>query len=87
MIDYNFHSIEIMDEPFYQCTAITQGEVYNDLFCTLKYKCPNKYILSYCINKTIDKVNYGSYRGYYTFLHNHFKKEVEELYNSKNPLK
>ena len=76
-----------MSEPAYQSTVIKQKEVYDDLYYSLKYKCPNKYILSYCINKTINNIDYGSYRGYYTFLHSRFKKEVLELYNSKNPLK
>mgnify|MGYP001288564978 CR=1 FL=1 len=70
------------NEPWYQVQGMSKKEVYDALFNCLKFKCPNQYVLSFCINKTITGVDYGSYRGYYTFLHAQFKKEVTDLYNN-----
>ena len=69
-------------EPWYQVKDITYNEVKESLVNTLKYKLENSELLEKVINEIIKKdTDFGSYRGYYTFLHTGYKQQVTERYN------
>ena len=74
-------------EPWYQSKEITEQEVHIDLFELLKFKLDdhvklNKTILS-VIKKNKNEHEFGSWRGYSTFLRTEFKNNVIEQYSYK----
>ena len=57
--------------PWYEVQEITSIGVKEILFNSLKIKAPNHNILNIAIEIHVSKYkDFGSYRGYYTFLHN-----------------
>jgi len=71
-----------MDEPWYEAMEISFTEVRDIFEKEYKEKVPNKESLKEIINTVVpDNVSFGSYRGYYTFLHPVYKKKIEDLIN------
>ena len=75
-----------------ESSVITYNYVVKALRTTLKYKLDDHVLLDKCIHevlKTNKGNNFGSYRGYYTFLHTEFKNNVIEKYKyyTHKPLK
>ena len=70
-----------MEEPWYQTHGPTRKEVMTDLFECMKFKILDhdllKTIIDGCVKENTD---FGSWRGYMTFLHAGYKKEIIERY-------
>ena len=66
-------------EPWYQSQGISRNEVGEALFEYFKFKVTDFDMLVQIIDKIIKETNdYGSYRGYYTFLHTSFKEKIAQ---------
>ena len=72
-------------EPWYQVQSITYTEVCKMLETCMKYKIEDKELLNKIIKEVVpSKEDFGSYRGYATFLHAEYKKQILERFNYYN---
>lgn len=70
-----------MSEPWYQVVGPTRKEVLKDLFECMKFKIDDHELLKEIISTLVrEGTDFGSWRGYMTFLHPQYKKEVIERY-------
>lgn len=68
-----------MAGPWYETVEISAAEVKTLFEKEYKEKVTNIEALREIINSVVpDDVSLGSYRGYYTFLHAMYKKQIEE---------
>ena len=73
------------NEPWYEGTSITYKDVCVSLKTCLKYKLDNEKLLDKIIKDIVPiTTDFGSYRGYYTFLHTDYKHKITERYNYRN---
>ena len=71
-------------EPWYESSGPSSKYVTESLFTCLKYKIENHTLLNLIIDEVIKSTkDFGSYRGYHTFLHAKFKADVIERYEYK----
>ena len=70
-----------MDEPWYQTTGPSRKDVLKDLFECMKFKIQEHDLLKEIISSIVrEGTELGSWRGYMTFLHPQYKKEIVERY-------
>tara|TARA_A100001015_G_scaffold19970_1_gene22975 strand:- start:270 stop:524 length:255 start_codon:yes stop_codon:yes gene_type:complete len=68
-------------EPWYQTASMSHEEAKQHLFTSLKHEFSDHVKLTEYINQTVGSVkDLGSIRGYWTFLHAGFKKEIGEKF-------
>ena len=71
-----------MNEPMYQLQGPSREDIILDLSKCLCYKINDNILLQKLINEVVPNNNdFGSYRGYYTFLHPQYKNQILERYN------
>lgn len=69
-------------EPWYQVQGISYKEVHEALFNCLKHKLEDHKLLESVMKEEVkETTDFGSYRGYYTFLHTEYKNKIIERYN------
>ena len=68
-------------EPWYQCDTFTYGDAVAALTYCLKGKIEDGKMLEALIKETVsEKTDFGSSRGYYTFLHTKYKNDILERF-------
>ncbi len=73
------------NEPWYQTQTMSYQEVYKSLKTCMKYKIYNDKLLDNIIKEILPKnIDFGSHRGYYTFLHTEYKNKIMERFNYLN---
>ena len=71
-----------MNETWYERESITYIEVRQLLINCLKFKLVNRELLDQIITSMVKSTtDFGSYRGYHTFLHADYKKRIIDRYN------
>lgn len=72
-------------EPWYEGTSIIYKDVCASLKTCLKHKLENEKLLDEIIKEIVlITTDFGSYRGYYTFLHADYKHKIMERYDYRN---
>ena len=72
-------------EPWYQCDTFTYKAAVEALTYCMKGKIEDKDMLARLIKEIVpEKENFGSSRGYYTFLHTKYKNEIMERFKYLN---
>lgn len=71
-----------MNEPLYQTQGPSRAEIITNLTTCLRYKINDDVLLANIIDEIVpNNKDFGSYRGYYTFLHTQYKNQILERYN------
>ena len=72
-------------EPWYQRDTFTYKAAVEALTYCMKGKIEDKDMLARLIKEIVpEKENFGSSRGYYTFLHTKYKNEIMERFKYLN---
>ena len=71
-----------MNEPLYQTQGPSRAEIITNLTTCLRYKINDDVLLANIIDEIVPKgQDFGSYRGYYTFLHTQYKNQILDRFN------
>lgn len=71
-----------MSGPWYEEVSMSHTDAKEALFNVFKFKIDDHETLKKFINEVVkESIDLGSYRGYYTFLHTEYKRQVQEKWD------